>query len=123
MGVVAAPFSQVSGHLLPFQADELNPSPVDQGLLRMYFKDKAAMVRLRQFGGEAGSPVTVVWLLARGRPPQAAALRAGLESVENSSQASTGSNGGAGRRHAPPLLAPRPTESTWRQVRYSISLV
>jgi hypothetical protein len=33
MGVVAAPFSQVSGHLLPFQADELNPSPVDQGLL------------------------------------------------------------------------------------------
>jgi hypothetical protein len=31
MVVFAAPFSQVSGHLLPFQADELNPSPVDQG--------------------------------------------------------------------------------------------
>jgi hypothetical protein len=32
MVVFAAPFSQVSGHLLPFQADELNPPPVDQGL-------------------------------------------------------------------------------------------
>src|SRR5215207_2210223 len=32
MIVFPAPFSQVSGHLLPFQADELNPSPVDQGL-------------------------------------------------------------------------------------------
>jgi hypothetical protein len=31
MVVFAAPFSQVSGHLLPFQADELNPPPVDQG--------------------------------------------------------------------------------------------
>jgi hypothetical protein len=30
--------------------------------------------------GEAGSPVAVVWLPARGRPPQAAARRAGLES-------------------------------------------
>jgi hypothetical protein len=32
--------------------------------------------------GEAGSPVTVVSLPARGRPPQAAARRAGLEFVE-----------------------------------------
>jgi hypothetical protein len=32
--------------------------------------------------GEAGSPVAVVWLPARGRPPQAAARRAGLEFVE-----------------------------------------
>jgi hypothetical protein len=32
MVVFAAPFSQVSGHLLPFQAGELNPLPVDQGL-------------------------------------------------------------------------------------------
>jgi hypothetical protein len=32
--------------------------------------------------GEAGSPVTVVSLPARGRPPQAAARRAGLEHVE-----------------------------------------
>jgi len=32
--------------------------------------------------GEAGSPVAVVWLPARGRPPQAAARRAGLEDVE-----------------------------------------
>src|SRR5215218_7501598 len=34
--------------------------------------------------GEAGSPVTVVSLPARGRPPQAAARRAGLEDVEKS---------------------------------------
>src|SRR5215216_1090542 len=33
-------------------------------------------------GGEAGSPVTVVSLPARGRPPEAAARRAGLEVVE-----------------------------------------
>src|SRR5215218_962996 len=33
MVVFPAPFSQVNGHLLPFQADELNPAPVDQGLL------------------------------------------------------------------------------------------
>jgi hypothetical protein len=33
MVVLAAPFSQVSGHLLPFQTANLNPSPVDQGLL------------------------------------------------------------------------------------------
>jgi hypothetical protein len=32
--------------------------------------------------GEAGSPVTVLSLPARGRPPQAAARRAGLEFVE-----------------------------------------
>jgi hypothetical protein len=32
MVVFAAPFSQVSGHLLPSQAGELNPLPVDQGL-------------------------------------------------------------------------------------------
>jgi len=32
--------------------------------------------------GEADSPVTVVSLPARGRPPQAAARRAGLEFVE-----------------------------------------
>src|SRR5215217_8681323 len=32
MIVFPAPFSQVNGHLLPFQADELNPAPVDQGL-------------------------------------------------------------------------------------------
>ena len=32
--------------------------------------------------GEAGSRVTVVSLPARGRPPQAAARRAGLEDVE-----------------------------------------
>jgi hypothetical protein len=32
MVVFAAPFSQVSGHLLPFQAGDLNPLPVDQGL-------------------------------------------------------------------------------------------
>jgi hypothetical protein len=32
--------------------------------------------------GEAGSSVTVVALPARGRPPQAAARRAGLEFVE-----------------------------------------
>jgi hypothetical protein len=32
MVVLPAPFSQVSGHLLPFQAGELNPLPVDQGL-------------------------------------------------------------------------------------------
>jgi hypothetical protein len=32
--------------------------------------------------GEAGSPVTVVSLPARGRPPQAAVRRAGLEVVE-----------------------------------------
>jgi hypothetical protein len=32
MVVFPAPFSQVNGHLLPFQADELNPAPVDQGL-------------------------------------------------------------------------------------------
>jgi hypothetical protein len=32
--------------------------------------------------GEAGSPVTVALLPARGRPPQAAARRAGLEFVE-----------------------------------------
>ena len=37
MVVFAAPFSQVSGHLLPFQADELNPSPVDQGLVNALF--------------------------------------------------------------------------------------
>jgi hypothetical protein len=29
---LAAPFSQVSGHLLPSQAGDLNPLPVDQGL-------------------------------------------------------------------------------------------
>jgi hypothetical protein len=33
MVVFAAPFSQVSGHLLPFQAGDLNPLPVDQGLV------------------------------------------------------------------------------------------
>jgi hypothetical protein len=33
MVVLPAPFSQVSGHLLPFQAGELNPLPVDQGLV------------------------------------------------------------------------------------------
>jgi hypothetical protein len=33
MVVFPAPFSQVNGHLLPFQADELNPAPVDQGLV------------------------------------------------------------------------------------------
>ena len=33
MIVFPAPFSQVNGHLLPFQADELNPAPVDQGLV------------------------------------------------------------------------------------------
>jgi len=32
--------------------------------------------------GEAGSPVTVVSLPARGRPPKAGARRAGLEFVE-----------------------------------------
>ena len=32
--------------------------------------------------GEAGAWVTVVWLPARGRPPEAAARRAGLEFVE-----------------------------------------
>jgi hypothetical protein len=32
--------------------------------------------------GEAGTPVTVASLPARGRPPQAAARRAGLEDVE-----------------------------------------
>jgi hypothetical protein len=32
--------------------------------------------------GEAGSPVTVASLPARGRPPEAAARRAGLEFVE-----------------------------------------
>jgi len=32
--------------------------------------------------GEAGSPVAVVSLPARGRPPEAAARRAGLEFVE-----------------------------------------
>jgi hypothetical protein len=32
--------------------------------------------------GEAGSPVAVVWLPARGWPPEAAARRAGLEDVE-----------------------------------------
>jgi hypothetical protein len=31
MVVLAAPFSQVSGHLLLFQAANLNPLPVDQG--------------------------------------------------------------------------------------------
>jgi hypothetical protein len=34
--------------------------------------------------GEAGSPVTTGWLPARGRPPQAAARRAGLESRRGS---------------------------------------
>jgi hypothetical protein len=36
-------------------------------LLRMHFRNKAAMVRLRQFGydGEAGSPVAVVSLPGR----------------------------------------------------------
>jgi hypothetical protein len=34
--------------------------------------------------GEAGSRVTVVSLPARGRPPQAAARRVGLEGVEKS---------------------------------------
>jgi len=32
--------------------------------------------------GGAGAPVAAVWLPARGRPPQAAARRAGLEDVE-----------------------------------------
>src|SRR4029450_5927258 len=32
MVVFAAPFSQVSGHLLPSQADELNPLPGGSGL-------------------------------------------------------------------------------------------
>jgi hypothetical protein len=34
--------------------------------------------------GEAGTPATVVSLPARGRPPEAAARRAGLEGVEKS---------------------------------------
>jgi hypothetical protein len=36
MVVFAAPFSQVSGHLLPFQAGDLNPLPVDQGLASIF---------------------------------------------------------------------------------------
>jgi hypothetical protein len=33
---LAAPFSQVSGHLLPSQAGDLNPLPVDQGLSAIF---------------------------------------------------------------------------------------
>jgi hypothetical protein len=40
------------------------------------------LLRLSLGEGKAGSPVAVVTLPARGRPPQAAAGRAGLEVVE-----------------------------------------
>jgi hypothetical protein len=39
MVVFAAPFSQVSGHLLPSQAGDLNPLPVDPGLSREMLSD------------------------------------------------------------------------------------
>jgi len=39
-------------------------------------------LRLARVEGKAGAPVTVVSLPARGRPPQAAVRRAGLEDVE-----------------------------------------
>src|SRR5215216_3520406 len=44
MIVFPAPFSQVNGHLLPFQADELNPAPVDQGLQRCHSTTKPVSV-------------------------------------------------------------------------------
>jgi hypothetical protein len=56
--------------------------------------------------GEAGTPVTVVSLPARGRPPEAAARRAGLEFVEKRLPTKLTSSGhdGVEPRHA----APRP---------------
>jgi hypothetical protein len=55
--------------------------------------------------GEAGSRVTVVSLPARGRPPQAAARRAGLEFVEKLlTSAMVALLDGAEREHASPML-------------------
>src|SRR5215216_306153 len=58
-------------------------------------------------GGEAGSPVTVVSLPARGRPPQAAARRAGLEVVEKLlTDSMVALLDGSEREHASPRSAP-----------------
>jgi len=43
---------------------------------------RAEVTGMSRAVGEAGAPVTAVALPARGRPPQAAARRAGLECVE-----------------------------------------
>jgi hypothetical protein len=60
--------------------------------------------------GEAGSRVTVVSLPARGRPPQAAARRAGLEFVEKLlTSAMVALLDDAEREHA----SPAPPSSHW----------
>jgi hypothetical protein len=58
--------------------------------------------------GEAGTPVTVVSLPARGRPPEAAARRAGLEFVGKLlTTAMVALLDGAERKHAAPLSVGR----------------
>jgi hypothetical protein len=48
----------------------------------MSYSGSPGLLRLSLREGGAGAPVTVVSLPARGRPPEAAARRAGLEFVE-----------------------------------------